>query len=116
MILAAALLAPAATVHAAGTAFVVSKTADTADGVCDSDCSLREAIIAANANPGADTINLPPGTYTLTISGAGENAGAAGDLDVTQDLTLSGGGSVGTIIQACDSSGGPCEGIDRIFE
>ena len=25
----------------------VSKTADTADGVCDSDCSLREAVAAA---------------------------------------------------------------------
>ena len=34
------------TAHAAN--FVVSKIADTADGTCNSDCSLREAIIAAN--------------------------------------------------------------------
>ena len=31
--------------------FVVTKTADTNDGVCNADCSLREAIIAANAEP-----------------------------------------------------------------
>ncbi|MBK9656451.1 MAG: CSLREA domain-containing protein [Rhodanobacteraceae bacterium] len=41
--------------------FVVSKTADTSDGVCNADCSLREAIIAANAQAGADRIhfNIP---------------------------------------------------------
>ena len=42
--------------------FTVSKTADTNDGVCDGDCSLREAIGAANSNAGADTISLPAGT------------------------------------------------------
>lgn len=30
--------------------YVVTKTADTDDGTCDSDCSLREAITAANAD------------------------------------------------------------------
>ena len=35
--------------------------------------SLREAVLAANASAGvADTINLPAGTYTLTLTGAGE--------------------------------------------
>jgi CSLREA domain-containing protein len=34
--------------------FTVTKTADTNDRVCDRDCSLREAISAANAAPGAD--------------------------------------------------------------
>ncbi len=38
------------------TPFVVTKTADTNDGLCNADCSLREAIVAANANPGVDTI------------------------------------------------------------
>ena len=33
--------------------FTVTKTADTADGTCDADCSLREAIGTANARPGA---------------------------------------------------------------
>jgi CSLREA domain-containing protein len=39
-----------------GTALVVTKTADTNDGTCDADCSLREAITAANAAAGAETI------------------------------------------------------------
>ena len=33
------------------TTFPVTKTADTNDGTCDPDCSLREAIEAANTNP-----------------------------------------------------------------
>lgn len=58
----------------------VTKTADTADGVCDADCSLREAVSAANANPGA--VLVPSGTYTLTIPGAGEDLNATGDIDI----------------------------------
>jgi CSLREA domain-containing protein len=34
--------------------FQVTKTVDTDDGTCDADCSLREAMGAANASPGAD--------------------------------------------------------------
>lgn len=44
--------------------YVVTKTADTNDGACDADCSLREAIITANTNAGADVI-------TFDIVGAG---------------------------------------------
>src|SRR3990172_5555255 len=54
--------------EAGGTTFVVTKTADTADGVCDGDCSLREAIIAANAAAGVDTVafNIPgAGPHTI---------------------------------------------------
>jgi len=68
--------------------FIVSKAADTADGNCDSDCSLREAIIAANASPSADTITLPVGTYTLSIAG----------LDITASLTITGDSATNTII------------------
>ena len=64
--------------------FNVTKTSDTNDGVCDADCSLREAVIAANAAVGPATINLPPGTYGLTLAGAGEDKAATGDLDITQ--------------------------------
>lgn len=42
--------------HAA--TYTINKTADVNDGTCDSDCSLREAIAAANANAGHDTINF----------------------------------------------------------
>lgn len=44
---------------------LVTKTADTDDGICDSDCSIREAVGAAN--PG-DTIIVPKGVYTLTLN------------------------------------------------
>ena len=79
------------------TDFVVSKTADSADGVCNADCSLREAIVAANASPGADRIILGSGlTYTLTL-GPADPSGAivpgSGDLDVTDALTIDGNGS-----------------------
>jgi CSLREA domain-containing protein len=63
----------------------VTKLADTNDGSCDADCSLCEAVIAANANPGADDIALPAGNYVLTIGGVGEDTGATGDLDLTDD-------------------------------
>lgn len=95
------------TVTAHSATFNVSKTLDTADGICDADCSLREAIIAANATPGMDAINLPAGIYTLTIAGISEDAAATGDLDITDDLTLSGIDQNNTIID-----GG---GIDRVF-
>lgn len=71
------------------------------------DCSLRGAILAANANPGTDTINLPAGTYTLEIAGTDENA-ATGDLDITGDLTIIGAGADKTTING--------NSIDRVFD
>jgi CSLREA domain-containing protein len=56
-----------------GATFVVSKTADTNDGVCDADCSLREAVAAANAAPTDDVVAFDPAffgvrrTITLTL-------------------------------------------------
>jgi CSLREA domain-containing protein len=93
---------------ARGATFTVTKTADTNDGTCDADCSLREAIIAANVSPGADAITLPAGTYTLTIAGANEDASATGDLDINGDLTINGAGAATTIVD-----GG---GLDRVFQ
>lgn len=50
--------------------------------------SLRGAIIAANSLPNANhTINLPAGTYNLSLSNSGlqqENFSLTGDLDLTQ--------------------------------
>ena len=46
--------------------FTVTKFDDSADGVCDDDCSLREAILAANAlQDPTNRIDLGPGTYRL---------------------------------------------------
>ncbi len=72
--------------------FVVTKTADTFDGSCDSDCSLREAIEAANNKPGADTINFGVnGTFTLTIDGS-TAYNSRGSLNITDSLTINGNG------------------------
>jgi CSLREA domain-containing protein len=74
--------------------FVVTKTADTNDGLCTAeDCSLREAVVMANACPGHQTIQLPPDGYHLTRSGANEDAADTGDLDITDDLTINGIGA-----------------------
>ena len=54
----------------------------------------------ANALPGPDVINLPAGTYTLTIGGTGEDAAATGDLDITSELTISGAGAGTTIVSS----------------
>ncbi|MDR3389373.1 MAG: Ig-like domain-containing protein [Rudaea sp.] len=83
---------------AAATQYVVTKTADTNDGTCDSDCSLREAIGASNANPGA--VIIPAGTYELTITGADENHNATGDLDAEYGMGIYGAGMTQTIIDA----------------
>lgn len=88
--------------------FTVTKTADTNDGTCDSDCSLREAIGAANSAGGADDITLPAGFYNLEIGGSGEDLNDTGDLDITEDLEIQGDGVDVTIIDAASG--------DRIFD
>ena len=40
--------------------FTVTKIADTNDGTCNADCSLREAILAANAVDTDDVIDFEP--------------------------------------------------------
>jgi CSLREA domain-containing protein len=50
---------------------IVTKTADTNDGMCDGDCSLREAITAANASAPDDAIYFAvTGTITMNSLGA----------------------------------------------
>jgi hypothetical protein len=71
------------------------------DGICLGDpgnqtppgCSLRAAVMEANAHDGVDTINVPAGLYVLTESGNDEDSGATGDLDVTSIITIVGAGS-----------------------
>jgi CSLREA domain-containing protein len=95
--------------------FTVTKQTDTNDGVCNADCSLREAVVAANGAAGADMITVPTGTHNLTIANSGgtnEDGGATGDLDITQDVTVMGNGSANTIIQAGTTT---ANGIDKVF-
>jgi CSLREA domain-containing protein len=103
-----ALMAVPAAVHA--TLFTATKTTDTLDGACNTDCSLREAIVAADAKPGPDTIILPPGVYTLARAGVDEDLGATGDLDVNSidGLLIVGAGPSLTAINGSS--------IDRVFD
>ena len=48
--------------------FPVTKTADTNDGTCDPDCSLREAIGAANAHAGSSGFVLPLPKMVIILS------------------------------------------------
>ncbi len=72
----------------------VTKTDDTDDGVCDSDCSLREAIVVANTASDVDEVILPAGTYSLTL----------GTLSITNPLTLTGALSSTTILSSNDAA------------
>ncbi|MEZ6059078.1 MAG: DUF4347 domain-containing protein [Planctomycetaceae bacterium] len=87
--------------------YTVTTTVDENNGT--GALSLREAIIAANASPGADTIELGVGTYVLSRIGDGENAASLGDLDISGQITITGQGVTNTIIDASAMS-------DRIFE
>lgn len=107
-LLAAALLCLGAVPFAhAGALFIVTKTADTADGSCDDDCSLREAVQAANALPGPDQIRLRHAYYALSITSSAQGESYAGDLDVTDDVTIRG---------LADRSTIDANGIDRVIE
>lgn len=101
-------LALATAVPARAALLTVTKTADTADGACSSDCSLREAVLAANAENGPDVIVLGPGIYTLTRGGGGEDLGATGDLDLRDDVVLVGASATNTFVD-----GGH---LDRVFD
>ena len=74
----------------------------------DGKLSLREALLAANSTAGAQTIQLPSGTYSLSLTGANEDVGNTGDLDVQGDVSIIGTAAATTIID-----GG---GADRVFD
>lgn len=66
-------LEPAVLPSAFSATFTVTSSASSGDGVCDATCTLRDAILAANASPGGDLIafNIPPsGCKTIALSSA----------------------------------------------
>ncbi len=95
--------------------FKVNSTDDIVDaapgnGVCmtiTGVCTLRAAIQEANALPGADEIRLKTAVYRLTLTGAGEDLAATGDLDITDSVTIKGKGAALTVIDGHHS--------DRVF-
>ena len=116
------IIALLASVASPGGVEAATITVDTTSDVVadDGQCSLREAISAANtdtasgsttgecaAGSGTDTITLPAGTYTLTLTGAAEDNNATGDLDIKSNVTIDGALASNTTI-----SGGA---IDRVL-
>lgn len=112
----AILIALFLTTHHAQAATIAVNTTD--DSPSETLCNLRQAIRAANTNTavggcaagdiGVDTIVLPAGLYTLTISGPHENDAQTGDLDIHEDLMIQGFDRATTIIDGAK--------LDRIFE
>lgn len=84
---------------AAAATFVVDSVDDRidavpGDGTCESEagaCTLRAAVMEANASPGPDRIALPAGDFALTLAGDDDES-RAGDLDVWEDLEVLGSG------------------------
>jgi cysteine-rich repeat protein len=70
-------------------------------------CTLRAAVQESNATPGAGHAILPQGFYDLEIGGAGEDAAASGDLDITDDLNIEGAGAPASIVNG--------RGLDGVF-
>jgi trimeric autotransporter adhesin len=68
---------------------VNTRTDPKPNGCTSDDCTLREAVIAANAQKGADKIVLPSRKrYELTLESTGEDKAANGDLDIRGSLTI----------------------------
>ncbi|MDX6588591.1 MAG: hypothetical protein QOI31_3064 [Solirubrobacterales bacterium] len=89
--------------------FKVNTGADLPPNKCSQqDCSLREAVIAANKNDGKDTIVLRSNRlHALDVAGIDENKAKTGDLDVRDETTIKASGKKMATIQA--------NGIDRVL-
>jgi CSLREA domain-containing protein len=105
--LAAALLLGSFASIASANPITPSTTAD--DFTNNGNCTLREAVQAANtdmavdqcpAGKGGDLIQLGALTYDLGLPGAKEDGNQTGDLDVTSPLTIQGQGAGTTTIDA----------------
>jgi CSLREA domain-containing protein len=93
-----------------GVTYTVTRLDDpTPDGCLPTDCSLREAVIAANATTDTDTIEFAlDGTVELAIAPSGANDATTGDLNITESLLLEGRGAMNTVIDANQ--------LDRVIE
>jgi CSLREA domain-containing protein len=82
--------------------YTVTQTLNTDDGACDADCSLREAINAANATASDDIINFDANVFntaqTISLNGVG--------LIITNGgkLTINGVGAELLAVSGTDSS------------
>lgn len=97
-----------------GISITVTTTMD--DMTINGNCTLREALRAAQTNlpvdacpsaAGVNTVILPAGHYRLSLPGVNEDQGLTGDLDIYAPVFLQGAGPSVTFIDA--------QGIDRVF-
>lgn len=112
LLAASLLLAP----PASAATITVNTTADELTN--DGNCSLREALRAANfdmsvdgcaSGSGADTVVVPAGSYDFSAALAGtDDNGLQGDLDIRAPVTIKGAGATTTTVDA--------ETIDRVFD
>src|SRR5579864_1328950 len=81
-------------------------------------CTLREAILEANAASGTDTIVVPAGTYSLTIGrpSTPDYTGHAGALYVNDSVNIMGAGQNSTIIQWGTPSSGVVDMVMAVNE
>jgi uncharacterized repeat protein (TIGR01451 family)/CSLREA domain-containing protein len=104
--------------------FVVNSAADTPIpnprmSICDTDpvapgsqCTLRAAIQLTNVLPGLDAITFAiTSPIILATTGANEDAAASGDLDITDDLIITGQGANRTIVDGANNAG-----VDGVFQ
>ena len=112
------LLTPPATVLAANPDLLVSKLGDSFDGVCDADCSLREAVQRANQTPGATRIILAAGRYPLSLPPPADPTGNERNIDAddNRDGDLDAVGEISIIGRGADRTTITSAGIDRILE
>lgn len=88
---------------------VTTRTDPAPDGCKKHDCSLREAIMAANSHSGHDTVALlSKKPYKIELENTGPTDGVQGDLDIIDAVTLEKKGKGMATVDA--------DGIDRAFE
>lgn len=93
---------------AAADTFKPTRFDDPTPGRCKpNDCSLREAVKAADKDPGRSSIRLGEGTYKLEIP-RGSPEEETGDLDLYRPATIRGEGPGETQVSG--------ESIDRVFD
>lgn len=74
------------------------------NGCPPADCSLREAVLAANATPAADQITLPAGTFQITYDvNSPVPLGETGPLVITAPLSIVGAGRTATTITSAST-------------
>lgn len=99
-----------------GAQYTVNSTVDAVDaapgdGVCADaagNCTLRAAVMEANASAGANTVFVPIGEYTFTLAANNSIVADGGDLDITSEITITGEDARLTIVNA--------DSLDRLFD